>query len=215
MILAVGSISANRVFAGQQQKALEFDVTLGDKPIGSHRFLITQDGPRKTVESRADFTVRFLRIPVFRYEHQNNEVWKNGCLHQLDSVTLSNGELTSVHAAADAGVMHVDQSDAKIIVPIEGCVMSFAYWYPEFLSQKRLLNPQTGELIAVDVSPLPLQGAQSEIDRPGFGYHLNAKDGEIDIKVWYDSEDGDWLALESRVEGGKLIRYRRSNVEKG
>ena len=48
----------------------------------------------------------------------------------------------------------------RIVTPSEArthevdCLMSFAYWDQRFLQQQRLLNTQTGELIAVEIPSL-------------------------------------------------------------
>jgi hypothetical protein len=38
-------------------------------------------------------------------------------------------------------------------------------------------------------------------------YRLRNADEQIDISLWYARADGRWLSLESRVEGGRVIRY--------
>ena len=45
------------------------------------------------------------------------------------------------------------------------CVMSFAYWNPDFLEQPRLLNPQTGEYVAVQVEEAGMDVLQN-LHRP-------------------------------------------------
>jgi hypothetical protein len=88
------------------------------------------------------------------------------------------------------------------------CVMSFAYWNPEFLQQKRLLNPQTGEFLDVDIEAmgtedLEVRGEKIAAER----YRITGRD--IDIMVWY-SENNEWLSLQSVVKNGRIIRYELS-----
>ncbi len=88
------------------------------------------------------------------------------------------------------------------------CMMSFAYWDQRFLQQKRLLDPQTGELMPVEIQALG--ESQREIaDRalPVKGFRLVAEPRNVDIKVFYHSADGRWVALESVLENGRTLRY--------
>jgi hypothetical protein len=86
--------------------------------------------------------------------------------------------------------------------------MSFAYWDQRFLQQQRLLNTQTGELIAVEIQSLG-ESKREIADRTLSvkGFRILAKPQNIDIKVFYHSADGRWVALESVLEGGRMLRY--------
>jgi hypothetical protein len=100
----------------------------------------------------------------------------------------------------------VEKSDSKEFLP--GCVMTFAYWNPEFLKQERLLNPQTGEYLPVKVEllgtdSLEVRGEMVDAKR----YKVTAKD--IDLLVWY-ADDKEWVALESIAKTGHVIRYELS-----
>ena len=88
------------------------------------------------------------------------------------------------------------------------CVMTFAYWNPAFLEQSRLLNPQTGEFVDVQVEEvgsetLEVRGEAVAATR----FKLTAY--EIDLTLWYSPND-EWLALESVAKGGHIIRYELS-----
>jgi hypothetical protein len=88
------------------------------------------------------------------------------------------------------------------------CLMSFTYWDQRFLQQRRLLNTQTGELIAVEIQSLG--ESQREIANRTLsvkGFRILAAPENIDIKVFYHSADGRWVALESVLENGRTLRY--------
>ena len=61
----------------------------------------------------------------------------------------SNGLDLEVEGRRGAGGFQVSGSAGTASLP--ECVMSFAYWNPGFLEQPRLLNPQTGEYLEVEV----------------------------------------------------------------
>jgi hypothetical protein len=203
------------------QDPLTFAVSLDDRPIGVHRFRIVDDGATRVVESAASFDVRILRIPVYRYRHRNTETWQNGCLQRLDSATDANGTPYAVDLSKTGrGYRIVTPSETQTY---EGdCLMSFAYWDQRFLQQKQLLNTQTGELVAVEIQPLG-QSLREIANRtlPVEGFRILAESRDIDIQVFYDSADGRWVALESVLEGGRILRYlataddRLAAVERG
>ena len=114
----------------------DFAVFLDGAPVGSHRFEVRQEAGERRVSSRAQFEVRVLGLPFYRYRHEAQEQWRGDCLARLDARTEDGGERSAVSVAP------------------EGCQMSFAYWNPRMLQQKALLNAQTGKFEAVAVSPL-------------------------------------------------------------
>ena len=186
---------------------LLFRVLLDDKDIGVHRFRVSSQDDRELVEIQADFDVSFFAIPVYSYDHRNREVWRDGCLERIESKTDDNGDEFRVEGEARGDRFVVStQSDTTELDA--GCVMSFAYWNRDFLSQGRLLNAQTGEYLPVDVEEagterLTLGDASVQALR----YRLVNREEEIDISVWYDAASGRWLSLESRVGDARVLRY--------
>ena len=185
---------------------LMFDVFLDGKKIGYHRFDI--DGTRNdaAVRSEASFDVKFLFVTAFSYRHTATESWSNGCLDEIEARTDSNGKMLNVSGERTGDGFIIDAGEREAELPT--CVMSFAYWNPGFLEQPRLLNPQTGEYLDVEVEDLGsdlLRIDGREI--AARSVRLTAR--TMDIRLWY-SEDSEWLALESIAKGGRIIRYELS-----
>ncbi len=184
-------------------KSWDFDVMLDGDKIGYHRFELTEEGERRRVRSEAKFDVRFLFFNAFRYRHSAKELWRDGCLHEIDASTQANGKESAVSAARVEGRLVIDAGSARN--ELEDCVMTFAYWDPAFLEQPRLLNPQSGEYLDVDVEDLGREMIEvrgGTVDASV--YRLTAK--KLELKLWY-SPDDEWLALESVAKGGRIIRY--------
>lgn len=180
-----------------------FNVYLDDKEIGYHHFRVEDAGDQHLVATDAQFNVKFLFFNAYRYQHQNRELWRNGCLQGLESRTDDNGESFRVVAEKrnDAFIVESRGQESSIT----GCVKSFAYWDPSFLSADKLLNAQTGEHLDVTVQDLgPDQIEVRGNSVPANRYRLIARDMMIDL--WY-SPQRQWLALESRTNSGRL-RYR-------
>ena len=187
-------------------KTLLFDVYLDGKKIGYHRFEI--DGPRNNaaVRSEASFDVKFMFVTAFSYRHTATESWENGCLDEIEARTDSNGKKLSVFGERTDDGFVIDTGDAESELP--SCVMSFAYWNPGFLEQPRLLNPQTGEYLEVEVQELGRDTVRLEgREIPARSVRVTAR--QMDITLWY-SENAEWLALESVAKGGRIIRYELS-----
>lgn len=192
-----------------EARQLDFDVFLDDRPIGYQRFALLPVGDSLQIETRAEFAVKFLGITAFEYFHQNVEKWRGRCLQSIESDTDSNGKTFRVSGRADDdGFRVAGESDGQ---RLQGCVASFAYWdRTQLLGRNQLLNPQTGEHVAVEVVPVgqrPLRLGEREYKVEQ--YSLRGKD--IDIVLSYAAGSGEWLALDSRLDGGRVLRYRRSD----
>lgn len=183
-----------------------FEVFLDDKKVGTHLFEVMEAADERQVQSVADFEVKFLFFSAYSYQHTAVEKWDENCLRQFDAKTKVNGEPTAVSGETAESGFVVEKNDSKELLP--NCVMTFAYWNPEFLKQEQLLNPQTGEYLDVDVQllgtdTLEVRGEMVKAQR----YQVTAKG--IDLMVWYTNDD-EWVALESVAKSGHVIRYKLS-----
>lgn len=192
-------------------RELTFDVFLDERPIGQQRFALqpTHDGLR--VETRANFAVRILRLTAFAYEHRNVEEWRGRCLASIDSSTNSNGTPYRVSGSLSAeGFVVSGSAGAR---RLDACVGTFSYWdRGRMIDRNQLLNSQTGEYVAVTAEPL---GAGTlSLGEQEVAVERWALRGEgLEITLAYAARDGEWLALDSELEGGRTLRYRRSAVE--
>ena len=164
----------------------DFRVLLDGREIGRHTFTREEAASGARVVSEARFDVRFLFLTAYRYEHRAEERWRDGCLVSLEARTDDNGRRSEVR-----------------LQPAD-CTRSFAYWDRATLRAERLLNAQTGEVqpvrwTALGLESLPVRGREVSASR----HRLTAPGLSIDL--WYDGPD--WVALESRVEGGRRLRY--------
>jgi len=214
LTLGTTAVTAAPGTVGAQAAELHFRVLLDDREIGEHRFSITPEEGGTRIRSEAQFDVRLLGIPVYRYRHENTERWgEDGCLRTISSRTNANRDRYLVDGQRDDERFRVETATG----PLEfdaACVMSFAYWDRTFLQESRLLNSQTGEYLDVQVESLAAQewwrnGSSISAD----GYRIVAEGTgateQTDIRVWYAREDGRWLGLESRVANGRLLAYVR------
>jgi len=196
------SVMANTTVASQT-KRYEFKVFLDDMEIGHHHFKVSSNNEQTYINSDARFDVKFLFITAYTYLHSNSETWRNDCLQTINSSTDDNGDEQFVRGEYKQSAFLVKTPDGN--KQLDGCVRSFAYWEPELLSSKKLLNVQTGEHVDVDiqslgVSTITVRGIAVEANH----YRLNNEKFSIDL--WY-SRNKEWLALESTTESGARLRY--------
>ena len=200
---------------------------LDDKPIGSHRFTLRQNrspvtaatetpmpaasaSPQTLVGARsvAAFDVKLFGLTVYRYRYDASEEWAGGCLASLRSETNNGGAAETVDAKRAAGGGLRVEADGKAGATeqtLKGCLMSFAYWDPAILQQTRLLNGESGLLKDVKIEALAdgkVQVGNGLV--PARRFRLEG--GEHPVVLSY-SPQGEWLALEATVVGGKLLRY--------
>jgi hypothetical protein len=190
---------------GAAPRRYVFDALLDGKPIGRQTFEVRGDDREQNVSIAADFDVRFLSLSFYSYRHRNTEVWRDGCLWSIDAATEDDGKTFRVRGARSAdGFLVTSETRSQ---PLDDCVWTFAYWDERFLSRPRLLNSQTGSYEAVRSrlvgnEPLVATGRTISARR----YALEGEKFRID--VWY-APDGEWLGLESRTGGGRLLRLVR------
>ena len=199
--------SANQ---SQISSTYNFRVLLDEKPIGYHQFELSQKDSVRQVSSTARFDVKLLFITAFKYRHSSSERWKDNCLTDIDAQTDSNGKRQNVTAKRVDDVLKIDSSSGTKIV--DGCVQTFAYWNPDILEATQLLNSQTGDYVDIAVTPLgthSLKLGAGEFEARKFKLESSPDyDGKpVDITLWYQASDMQWLALESAANGGRTLRY--------
>ena len=94
------------------------------------------------------------------------------------------------------------------VAAIEPCVQTFAYWNPRILDATRLLNPQTGEYLPVQVLALGRESLGEYPDAQRYRLLGDAGGKPLHIDLWY-TPAREWLALESRTPEGRRVRYSK------
>ncbi|MBS0342873.1 MAG: hypothetical protein JSS56_20355 [Proteobacteria bacterium] len=206
VILACALALAWHAHVLAQEPLWRFTVYLDDEPIGTHDFTTTSgpDGIR-SLRSDADFRVRILGVPVYRYQHRAQEQWRGNCLQALDAQTDDGGERSRVQLHKD------DRGGLQLRSPqggarLSGCIMSFAYWNPALRTQTTLLNAQTGAMEQVrwermESAPIAAHGEPVDAVR----WRVSGTKQPLD--VWW-TEDGRWVGLDATVRGGRRLSYR-------
>ncbi len=196
------AVSANASLPDQAK--WEFEVVLDGEKIGFHNFSVNADDGIQTVTTEAKFDVKLFFVNVYSYKHQNKEVWEDNCLAAIEAETDANGKDYEVRGKSNNGQFQMQSRTAEKDLP--SCIMTYAYWNPDFLTADRLLNSQTGNFESVDITRvgedvLTFNGQEIKAIK----YSLSAEAGPITL--WYAANDYRWLGLESTVRGGRVLRY--------
>ena len=203
LVLATLSLFTASPAAATANGTWRFQVFLDGRAVGWHEFRLEDTGEIRRLTSHAELDVRILTIRVYTYRHTAVEDWRGDCLERLESTTDDNGTRLRVQGSRTAAGFTVEGAPP---VELPTCVMTFAYWNPDFLRAVQLLNPQTGRYVRVHATPaedetIAVRGAPQHVR----AYRLFAEGGEIDL--WY-APDGQWVGLASSPDGKRRLEYR-------
>ena len=178
-----------------------FDVILNDEVIGKHSF--KQVGNES--HSNAKFKFKFM-LMNFSYEHDSKETWNEDCLKSIVSKTNDDGDLFNVSGGKSNGNLKVSSNGKEKSLP--ECIMTFAYWNPKILDQKKLMNSQDAEWLDVAIEDFGMETKNvrgREINTQHYTIQAN-KDGDevFIIDVWYDNNMS-LVGLKSPTPIGDLI----------
>jgi hypothetical protein len=205
-----GIVAGESIAPPSTRAEWRFSVTIDDKPLGTHRFVLEgrEGDATRTLTSDARFDVELLGLSVYRYRHSARERWKGDCVADLTARTEDGGTTTEVTARATGGALAVEIADDKgrmTRATGRGCLMTFAYWNPALGNQRELLDPGTGRIESVEIKAL----SPSRLDVRGRsvvarGWRIVGLARPID--VWYDGEQ--WVGLDTAVAGDRRLAYR-------
>lgn len=203
LALLIGPASGAMPADPTDERRLRFAVTVDGRPVGWHEFRLSGAPRGLSVDGHARFDVTVLGLPVYRYEHRDRELWRDGCLEEIDATTDDDGRRQEVHGRrVDAG-FDLDGPGGR--AALAACVSSYAYWDPDLVTRRRLLNAQAGTLDSVDVVDLgTVDWIRSGRREPSRHYAIIGTSFRIDL--WY-STTGDWLGLETRTTTRHTLRY--------
>ena len=202
-------LTTSVIASPSQSSQWQFKVLLDNREIGTHHFTLSESNGRQTIQTEARFDVKVLFVNLYRYRHQSTEVWQGNCLRSIDSETDANGKPFLVKGDLVSGqsndnYFQVNTVDTEKELP--SCIMTFAYWNPDFLSEDKLLNSQTGIYEEVMITRLGEESLQlNGVAVAAVKYLIDLKAGPITL--WYSANDFHWLALESVAAGGRILRY--------
>jgi hypothetical protein len=185
-------------------KRIAFDVWRNGQMIGTHAVEFEGDDADLKVLTTVSFLVKFGPIPVFRYNFQSHETWRDGKFSALESQAQTNGRQDQVHAVSDDGEVTIRTARGQTRKAPAGA-LPLSHWNLQAL-RNPLFNPQTGAMLKETVAH-----ESGESLRLPDGRSIRSTKvvmtGDTDITDWYD-ESGVWVALRGRLKDGSYLDYR-------
>jgi hypothetical protein len=169
--------------------------------IGWHRLRFSEQEDRLLVEIEIELAVRFMFIPVYRYQHTNREVWHGDRLLTLESRTDDNGTQHSVSARSEGDRLLVDSTAGRFELPPD--TLPTSYWHEATVQRGEWLDTQSGRLVRSSVTrqgldPIRAHGRDVRAER----YTLS---GDLECDLWYF--DASWAKLRFVASDGSTIDY--------
>lgn len=168
-----------------------FKVFCNGSPVGYHEVHVRHEDDQTTdVDIDAQIDVTMAGIEVYRYRHRSHEVWRDGKLEALNSVTDDDGDAkkVSVHPGDD-GMLVVENDEGRHEVPAD--TLPTSLWNPDVLGKRELLDTESGRTLKVRTAEMP-DGR----------YQMSG-----DLKLVVDYRSGHWDGLHFRY-GGSNVDFR-------
>jgi hypothetical protein len=183
-----------------QPPILKFKVERDGTPIGHVMERFTTVGDALQVDVDIAFEVKLAFITVYRYELRSREIWRDGRLVRLDSVTNDDGDPLAVAVRDRGNALAISGPSGDITAPID--ILPSSYWHPQFTEQTRMLDSQLGRIIEFDIQ----QGLEERIEINGGRRILATRylmRGDVDLDFWYDDKRR-WRKMEFTIKGGRM-----------
>lgn len=183
----------------------DFQVIRNERVIGAHRITFARTGGAFAVRTDVEIELGLLGVPVFRFEHRAEEIWRDGWLHGVTSDTDDDGKRYAVRAERRDGVFQGAVNGKGFTV--SGYIIPSSLWHPDTVKVDALfdtidarLKPVRARLVAE--APVTVGGAAVSAKR----YRVV---GGLERDLWYDetcrlvrvalaARDGSTVTLERR-----------------
>lgn len=152
--------------------------------VGEHVLTLERDAGDLVVTNDIEIVVKFFGIPVYRYEHQNREVWRDGTLQAVSSKTNKNGKTFDLTGERRDGALYVEGREGELT--IDGDILTTSLWHPGTREASELLDIEVGEVEQVRVSRTGTErvpGPDGQIEAEHYRI-----DGDLQRDVWYDRD---------------------------
>ena len=179
---------------------LAYEISRKGKRLGFQTLEFTQ---RDNGDLQVDVHIEIdfaLIIPLFRYLHDNREIWRGGKLISLKSTTDNNGddEFVDLQLEGDAFI----GSGTKVEDNLGAGMLSTSYFNPNFIRQKAVISSQDGRKLDIEVEELGREKLYLEIGTVE-ATRFSLK-GKLRIDIWY-TDDGQWVKTTFTRGGNTLV----------
>ena len=180
---------------------LAYEISRKGKPLGFQALTFSRsESGELIVDVHIEIDFKLGPIPLFRYLHDNREVWRDGILLSIKSKTYNNGEDVTVDLKLEDGryVGSGSRFEDNLAAPL----LSTSYFNPNFVRQSAFISTQDGRLLptkieTIGVETLNINDALLQATR----FRLS---GKLRIDIWY-SDAGRWVKTKFSRGGNTLV----------
>lgn len=180
---------------------LSYEISRKGKPLGFQQINFSRsEAGELVVDVHIEIDFKLGPIPLFRYLHDNREIWRDGKLLSLKSKTFNNGEDVAVDLKLEDG--RYVGSGTDFADNLEAPLLSTSYFNPNFIRQNAFISSQDGRLLpskieALGQEVLAIRGAPVQATR----FRIS---GKLRIDIWY-TDAGQWVQTEFSRGGNTLV----------
>ena len=171
---------------------LVFDVIRNGKPIGDQRLIFQRDGARLLVRNTIKIVVRFVIIPVYRYEESTRTVWLDERLESHSAEVDDNGSVVRLSITDGPDGLLVDGPEGRATLP-RGLKVG-GFWNRDLVNENALIDSTEGTLNLYSVAPRVRETI--EIGGRWIAAWRYTFRGDVEAAVWY-------------YDSGRLLRIKR------
>ena len=182
--------------------SLAFTVLRNGEPIGSHTYTFEKDHGALKVTVDTSVAVKVVMIPVYRFEHHDEEVWRDDRLTELASKTNDDGTRHHLNVAADASGLEVDGDEKPSRLP--AAMLPASLWNPDTVRQGALMNTLDGHPMTIHVA----DAGEETVDVHGHPTpaHHYVLTGDLARELWYDAA-GTLVQVRFKAKDDSDLRY--------
>jgi len=201
--LFLGGAARAQASAVPDGRRMAFELHRDGNRIGTHTLTFSRRGDDLVVDVAIDIEVKVAFITVFRYEHRNQEIWRDGRLLSLDARTNHDGDHYRVVAKATGDGLQVDGSGGRFTAPAD--TISTSWWNDAYVRRDQLLDSEKGKMMqastkVVGRGPVEIAGGRS-LDATHY-----RTSGEVKVQTWFAQEQ--WVGM-SFIAFDQEVVYRR------
>lgn len=177
---------------------LAYEITRKGKRLGFHTIDFSRaDNGDLIVDVHIEMDFKFGPLTLFRYRHDNREVWRDGVMLSLTSKTDNNGEAAFADLRLEDG--RYVGSGSRYNNDLDAPLLSTSYFNPNFIRQKAFVSSQDGRLLPTGIKTVGVETLK--INNAPVSATRFALSGKLEIDIWY-ADDGRWV--KTQFERGRF-----------
>ena len=179
---------------------LEYELFRNNKSIGYHKYDFVRKNDILSVKSEVNFKITKLRVDLYKYFAESEEIYKNNKFFRFSSQTKQNKKERYVNINLDTsdGDLIIDGSSYKGKADKETIVGT--WWNHEIVKAKAQISAISGRIIEQKVTFIGRE--EIKVGNKIFNtLHFNFKSSDktlpaskkLDTDIWYDEETFLWV----------------------